>query len=342
MRGCENNVHQSKTVEKVIVATKVDFTVFRFTKVTKNERGGNEMTKVDVKPLTNIDLLALIRTISLELENRECAVTKYVEREIPSTVEEVEHDGKLLRKVNRKSDDGDYVRFHNQINRFSLKDDVIYGPVKSYPNGALVVKGFNVYLADHNRTLETVEVFEVVGGVDGTDSIVTPAVIKSPNQQRAELIQRAREFVEGQKDILGRYLLRITSNTLYPCSAEFSIDEKERTVTCVLRAFEGTHIRKRVTSYCHPNDVFHADIGKAIVLAKALKNDIPLEFLDAVQPDMPVIGMIFKGCEGDIREIAPIGQWTQESMKSAIDSEYVEDYPIQILDDTGAEYEVSQ
>lgn len=82
--------------------------------------------------------------------------------EIATMAETIEHEGQQLCKVERVARGRDYVKFSNQVDGNSLVDGVIYGPVKECENGALIVKGYNVYQKAHNRTADTVEVFEVV------------------------------------------------------------------------------------------------------------------------------------------------------------------------------------
>ena len=47
---------------------------------------------------------------------------------------------------------------------------------------------------------------------------------------------------------------------------------------------------------CHPDDVFNADIGKAIALGRALEKDIS-EFENAIHPTEPVVGHVVNGSE---------------------------------------------
>ena len=251
------------------------------------------MTK-NLNELSGTELVNVMNKVMAEVKSRldEGTVTKYVAREIPSTV------------------DGGY---NPQIPMYDES-------VETSPAPPMDVADVRKIVAEaHSAAVQ---------------------LSKSPNQQRAELIQRAREFVEGLKNKSKCYEVPDKLSPVpWSCDAEFIVNTKNHMVTVLLRGCTSGKFYAKGIAKCMPGDVFNEWIGKAIALAKALKINIPQEFMEAVQPDEPVIGMIFKGCEGDIREIAPIGHWTQESMKSAIDSEYVEDYPIQIIDDTNAVYE---
>lgn len=301
------------------------------------------MTKVDVKPLTNIDLLALIRTISLELENRECAVTKYVEREIPSTVDEmIEHDGKLLRKVDRKACEGDYIRPTVESASQALLKDCIYGPV----NSLFKVKDrdgitWDCYSSRYSRTLVTVDVFEVANYVDEIPLEDNP-VILTVNQQRAELIQRAREFywsnLKGQHYLDDDSYVSFSNTNGYTAShdIDFVVNEEKRTVVALIK-FAGKVTLRGIAKYM-PGDVFNEWIGKAIALARALKIRIPQEFADAVQPVEKVIGMVVIAEEHkDGEHILIASGETLRNGYAHIGSPVGKDG--KIIDDTNAEYE---
>lgn len=115
---------------------------------------------------------------------------------------------------------------------------------------------------------------------------------KTANQQRAELIRRAREFVEESKRWRGGKAVYVTNCSVgYWCDAEFVVDDEKSTVVCLLK-HRLCGVIERGIAKCMPVDVFNADIGKAIALARALWIDVPEEFLSAVQPTEAVKGMV--------------------------------------------------
>src|SRR5699024_8596522 len=123
-------------------------------------------------------------------------------------------------------------------------------------------------------------------------SIEEPVQPLSANQQRKGLIEQAREFVESQKNAMGTYEVKDPSSPLAPwhCNVEFIVNEEKRTVVALLRGFSIPTLYAKGIAKCHPDEVFNADIGKAIALARALEVDVPKEFLNAVQPDELVKG----------------------------------------------------
>lgn len=308
------------------------------------------MTK-QLNELSKVELLNTITAAVEELTSRENAVTKYVEREIPSTVEEVEHDGKLLRKVERKCKVGDYVRVQHKNGDF-FKPNKFYGPVLNgrvmadSSTGYAEYEKASVYNEMYGRNLHTVEVFEVVSAA--------PQIIKSPNQQRAELIQRAREFVEDLKRP-GEESSRHWEYREFPykdsgyglvlgwrgsgCAynVEFIVNQEKRTVEALLRGYVKGEVECSGIAKCMPGNVFNESIGKAIALAKALKIDIPQEFMDAVQPNKKVIGMVVMYGDTPVK-LTDKGPWGWKEHGTAMLGSVVGSVST-IIDDTNATYE---
>lgn len=151
-----------------------------------------------------------------------------------------------------------------------------------------------------------------VMGVDFASGKDFTSVVKSPNQRRAELIQRAREFVKEWTNNNGKHetpsfpeglWLENTATAIKTIDIEWIVNQEKRTVVAIVRNVHKKSIRVRGIAKCHPDEVFNADIGKAIALARALEIEIPQEFLSAVQPDVPLVGMVVKGLEGKIAKL---------------------------------------
>lgn len=286
--------------------------------------------------LSKVELLNTITAAVEELTSRENAVTKYVAREIPSIVdgvETIEHDGKLLRKVDRGCKTGDWVRFSGEHAR-----DITFG--KFYE-----VFQADGWFRDDTEELRFVrstvnvnnldcEVFEVVGNVGYIHHVSNDKPLTA-NQQRVELIQQAREFVDGQEEFY-RF--------------DFVVNEKKRTVVALIKLSTGSVVMRGI-AICMPGDVFNADIGKAIALAKALQIEIPQEFMNAVQPDDYVTGMVIE-FHLDGKKTERINKIVGNEIYSDLDCRFsfiLSDretlYPDdgadtpKILDDTNAEYE---
>ncbi|GKV65473.1 MULTISPECIES: hypothetical protein [unclassified Sporosarcina] len=175
------------------------------------------------------------------------------------------------------------------------------------------------------------------------------ATIKSANQQRAELIQRAREFVEVKLDSLkdstvvnGGLKVKMRENPTYSSyvtKIEFIVNAEKGTVVALLRYVNKNEVLNKGIAKCMPGEVFNEWIGKAIALARALEIDVPVEFLEAVQPDKKVPGMIV--CHPAIGRSVTLT--ANKRILNVSEANYFSQYADEslIIDDSNAEYEVS-
>ncbi|MBD7984445.1 hypothetical protein H9649_07630 [Sporosarcina sp. Sa2YVA2] len=175
---------------------------------------------------------------------------------------------------------------------------------------------------------------------DGLDAFIRE-VTKSPNQQRAELIQRAREFVERQS-ASERHLFSGERNTSF-WGAEFVVNADKRTVVCLLKGRQTKHVYGKGIAKCMPDEVFNVDIGKAIALARALEIKIPQEFLQAVQPTEVFVGMKIGMIDSVgihyAREIKNVGDETVGYTGGGFDYIDIVRNKGKVTDDTNAQYE---
>ena len=150
----------------------------------------------------------------------------------------------------------------------------------------------------------------------------------SANQQRKEMIEQAREFVESKKNGRGHYDVYDPSSPYSPwrCNVEFIINEEKRTVVALLKGFDSSKIYAKGIAKCHPDEVFNADIGKAIALARALEVDVPKEFLNAVQPDELVKGQYVELLEetGELHVKGEITEVIAENTVSFSEEDYLD------------------
>lgn len=123
------------------------------------------------------------------------------------------------------------------------------------------------------------------------------------NSRRADVIKQARAFVEDLlKEIDGHMGWGRTAIPLYSKSGrlrmEFVVNSEKRTVVALARLGNMPDVDRvygKGIAKCAPDDVFNADIGKAIALARALGVKVPAEFLNAPKPDSVVVGMQVSG-----------------------------------------------
>jgi len=112
-------------------------------------------------------------------------------------------------------------------------------------------------------------------------------VDKSPNQQRAEIIEKAKKFVEGHIPIAKVGTTPVTSQA-GDIRIQFVVNVEKRTVVALpYLAHAGVITRPKGIAKCNPSDVFNEHIGKAIALGRALGLDVS-EFEQAVQPTFAI------------------------------------------------------
>lgn len=164
---------------------------------------------------------------------------------------------------------------------------------------------------------------------------------KTPNELRAEVIQRAKAVLVEWKDRDGSYLHPSPCGFHFNTRVEFKVNTKKRVVVALLRNLGITeNIRTKGIASCSKSDVYNEHIGKAIALGRALGKDVS-EFENAVQPDMPTVGHKFT-CVYDDKEheISVYDSWRAsiEGTYECLTKEDVDLGHIKLVDDTDAQY----
>lgn len=164
---------------------------------------------------------------------------------------------------------------------------------------------------------------------------------KTPNELRAEIIEKAKEVLVEWKDRDGSYLHPSPCGFHFNTRVEFKVNTKKRVVVALLRNLGITeNIRTKGIASCSKSDVYNEHIGKAIALGRALGKDVS-EFENAVQPDMPTVGHKFT-CVYDDKEheISVYDSWRAsiEGTYEYLTKEDVDLGHIKLVDDTNAQY----
>lgn len=73
-------------------------------------------------------------------------------------------------------------------------------------------------------------------------------------------------------------------------SVEFHVNREKRAVTALVK--RGRTVYAKATAKAAPGDVFHAEIGKAIALRRALGLTVPNEYVNAPKPDKAEVGAV--------------------------------------------------
>jgi len=211
---------------------------------TKNQRITaleNEVT--ELRPLKQE--VAELKLIVHELRGK-----KSIEPSITNPVEDIiEFEGNQYRKVDREAQEGDVAIFYGSEHP-QITDDKVYIIYQNHKEGYLyhIADSGTDYILDG----------EYVGGYYVYELIESKPL--RPNQQRAEIIEKAKKFVDEKGE-----------------GFDYSINDDKRILAFNIRT------EKVAFAKCSPNDVFNEHIGKAISLGRALNLDVS-EFEQAVQP----------------------------------------------------------
>lgn len=180
------------------------------------------------------------------------------------------------------------------LNRLSRKDIELLNILAQTPEGK---SALNEYIEQHEKAVKAYKIYR--------ESVVVEVEVKSPNELRAEVIQRAKgvleEWIDDVTYCRGQHL-KFYCNRYLPSPysswgliAEFVVNTEKHTIVALLKGFETLEIATKGIAKCHPDDVFNEHIGKAIALGRALGKDVS-EFENAVQPTIAV-GQRFKVTE---------------------------------------------
>jgi len=118
-------------------------------------------------------------------------------------------------------------------------------------------------------------------------------------QRRDEIVERAKRDIDELKDDDGLYEVFSAADLSYACFADFVVNREKRTVVALLRGYQTGKVLARGIANCHPNDCFNVHIGKAIALRRALKLEVPNEYLNAPQPTEVRVGDVVRGGQSD-------------------------------------------
>lgn len=175
--------------------------------------------------------------------------------------------------------------------------------------------------------------------------------LKSANQQRAEIIEKAKKFVEEAIN-QGKEGSPISDlgNETYQYKfydVEFEVEENKVQATVYQTNNKDKRLKKEplhiTVSNCHPKEVFNEHIGKAIALGRALVLDVS-EFEQAVQPDEVVVGMTIRRKFWDsdktyLREVKKVKGEYMDYECGGYDSSIHPQDNLTIINDTNAQYE---
>ena len=252
----------------------------------------------------------------------------------------VVHNNIVLLEVDRKAVEGDFVVF-NGLSTVFTTNDKFYEVCK--PFDTPVYYDDENYIRDVYAWLECpepkVKVYEVIGNLPQSTPVAysTKPSCKhlTANQKRAMIILEAKQFVEQTVKNAKSGLRNYEGNYTYQhrlTDVHFVVKADEREVTAVAKDLDGKVVEKAIAK-CVPDDVFNADIGKAIAVGRLF--DLNVErFVNAIKPDKKAVGQL--EIEGNLyRYVNKVIAGNPGCLHDVANPKT----PVAILDDTNAQYE---
>lgn len=219
------------------------------------------------------------------------------------------------------------------------REYVVLEPVTTLGTNEALASAFTQFIRDNADTIRA-----ILGDVTKTEptALTRAAVIE---KARADVAELTRKMRNGTANSEGNY-------TFNQCISkpEFHVNRDKRAVTVLVRGVYGNTILEKGIAKAAPDDVFHAEIGKAIALRRALGLTVPSEYTDAPKPDEPRAGAVTRKTTGltagSIRTLSkrvPEGDGTgfgNFAFRTEEGGGWIADKQYIIIDDTDVDYSV--
>lgn len=240
---------------------------------------------------------------------------------------------------------GVYAEINESDHGILHKEYVVLEPVTAPITADPLYENFRQFVRDNADGLR--KVLAEIGGAEPPK--VTQIAAKTLT--RAEVIEKARKDVAALTRAVnvGRGIdCGVTGSNKYRnLDVETHINRNKRVVTVLLRGKYTGKVWAKGIAKCAPGDVFHAEIGKAIALRKALGLTIPTEYTDAPQPDEPRVGaiVIYRGRRAPLQTTLTKrtahndgGRYGNHAFLHTACGGWIADKQYEIIDDTGVDY----
>jgi len=199
-----------------------------------------------------------------------------------------EHEGAVIGVAERLSAVGIVVGEYVVLE--PVTESIAPSPLSSDP----LYAAFRQFVADNADGIRAILPELEAARTDGHYEITAERGLKFvPTLTRAQVIAKATADVA---ELLDRnYPLSLGySPSVYFSSKDgyfvtnecnFVVNREKRTVVALISIINSRDPERKGIAKCSPADVFHAEIGKAIALRKALGLTVPNEYTDAPQPE---------------------------------------------------------
>lgn len=231
-----------------------------------------------------------------------------------------------VREVVRVDFDGDiYVRVDEKVSgKFIISRDEFHAIERINPQS----KKRRIEILEKEVARQETELDELRAKIESFEQKAKSAVWLSdgmrkatPNQRRAQIIADAKQFVEetleraisDEQNYEGNDVFRYFTTRVH-----FVVKPGKREVTAVSRGAYGSgKLYGKAIAKCAPDDVFNADIGKAIAVGRLFGLDVD-KFVDAPKPTEFTVGHVVQIAEvNDSERVYGVGKITDNAWSSS-------------------------
>lgn len=262
-----------------------------------------EVLQESLKSLEKMDemVLATEERLSIQKRNLEQLVSniEWLQANVPGRKKKldvsekyVQHDGQILKLVEREAKPGDYVKFSNAKKEMAGTDKEKFYKV-SDTRGVLNYLVYEDERGEHPAvygwfdSYPDPKVYEVMHDLPFNLSEDEEKAIHELIPPQLKMREEAKKFIEELleskrceeqlcEDFPTHYHFRFKTDSPNPSCLElrFVVNEEKRTVVGLGIGLYAKKVLKREIARCAPGDIWDEEIGKAIVLGRMLYEDV--------------------------------------------------------------------
>lgn len=262
-----------------------------------------EVLQESLKSLEKIDemVLATEERLSNQKRNLEQLVSniEWLQANIPGQKKKldvsekyVQHDGQILKLVEREANFGDYVQFSNAKKEMPGTDKEKFYKVLvdfTFPKSLAYKdeRGVRQMVYGWKSSCHDPKVYEVMHDLPFNLSKEEEKAIHELIPPQLKMREEAKKFIEELleskrceeqlcEDFPAHYHFRFKPDSSNPSCLElrFVVNEEKRTVVGLGIGLHTKKVLKREIARCAPGDIWDEEIGKAIVLGRMLYEDV--------------------------------------------------------------------
>jgi hypothetical protein len=179
--------------------------------------------------------------------------------------------------ITESRDVGVYAMLNGRERVVHHREYVVLEAVTTLGNDEALAEAFTQFIRDNADVVRAILGDNAPNVTKAEPAALTRAAVIE--KARADVAELTRKMCSGSVNLDGNY----TFNQ-FVTKPEFHVNRDKRAVTALVRGIYRNAIHEKGIAKAAPDDVFHAEIGKAIALRRALGLTVPSEYTDAPKP----------------------------------------------------------